>query len=79
MPDAAADPEKKAERAEESRRLESALAGLPENQRMAMTLKYVEDLTAEEIAQTMGAPRNTVKTWLLRARERLRGELKNEL
>lgn len=79
LPDAAADPEERAARAEEAGRLERALAILPENQRLAVTLKYVEGLTAEEIADAMGAPRNTVKTWLLRARERLREELKNEL
>jgi len=79
FPDAAADPEERAARAEEAGRLERALALLPENQRLAVTLKYVEGLTAEEIARAMGAPRNTVKTWLLRARERLREELKNEL
>jgi RNA polymerase sigma-70 factor (ECF subfamily) len=79
LPDAAADPEERVARAEEAGRLERALAALPENQRLAVTLKYVEGLTAEEIAQAMGAPRNTVKTWLLRARERLREELKHEL
>jgi RNA polymerase sigma-70 factor, ECF subfamily len=79
IPDAAADPERRAAGSEVAGRLARALDGLPENQRMAVTLKYVEDLTAEEIAQAMGAPRNTVKTWLLRARERLREELKHEL
>ena len=79
LSDAAADPEERAARAEEAGRLGRALAVLPENQRLAVTLKYVEGLTAEEIADAMGAPRNTVKTWLLRARERLREELKNEL
>ncbi len=79
LPDPAADPERQAARGEAAGRLRRALAVLPENQRMAVTLKYVEDLSAEEIAQAMGAPRNTIKTWLLRARERLREELKNEL
>jgi len=79
VPDPAAGPEERAASAETADRLGRALARLPVNQRLAFTLKYVEDLTAEEIAQAMDAPRNTVKTWLLRAREALRRELKNEM
>lgn len=79
VPDRAAGPEQRAASAETADRLGRALAALPAKQRLAFTLKYVEDLTAEEIAQAMDAPRNTVKTWLLRAREALRRELADEL
>ena len=79
VPDAAAGPEERASSAETADRLGRALAALPANQRLAFTLKYVEDLTAEEIGEAMDAPRNTVKTWLLRARESLRKELANDL
>jgi len=59
--------------------LELSLDLLPPLQRLAVTLKYVEGLATPEIAAAMEAPVNTVKTWLLRARERLRQELADEL
>ena len=79
VPDRAAGPEERASSGETAERLGRALALLPPNQRLAFTLKYVEGLTAEEIAEAMEAPRNTVKTWLLRAREALRKELADDL
>jgi RNA polymerase sigma-70 factor (ECF subfamily) len=75
----AAGPEENAARRQLSDRLGRALATLPDNQRLAFTLKYAEELTAEEVAEAMGAPKNTVKTWLLRAREALRKELPDDL
>lgn len=78
-PDPSAGPEERAERAQTADRLGRALSTLPANHRLAFTLKYVEELTADEIAQAMDAPKNTVKTWLLRAREALREELADEL
>ena len=78
-PDPGADPEESAARSQTADRLGRALATLPANQRLAFTLKYVEELTASEIAEAMDAPKNTVKTWLLRAREALRKELANDL
>lgn len=59
--------------------LQTAIMSLPENYRLAFTLKYVENLTSEEISEIMNIPRNTIKTWLVRAREALRGKLANEL
>jgi RNA polymerase sigma-70 factor (ECF subfamily) len=79
VPDGAQDHEQLLLRSERSDRLQRALDILPPPQRLAVTLKYVEDLTTTEIAAAMEAPVNTVKTWLLRARERLRQELADEL
>lgn len=59
--------------------LQAAIMSLPENYRLAFTLKYVENLTSEQIGEIMNTPRNTIKTWLVRAREALRGKLANEL
>jgi RNA polymerase sigma-70 factor (ECF subfamily) len=78
-PDPGASPEENAARSQTADRLGRALATLPANQRLAFTLKYVEGLTGNEIAEAMDAPKNTVKTWLLRAREALRKELANDL
>jgi RNA polymerase sigma-70 factor, ECF subfamily len=74
-----ADPAERLARSERADRLGRAMEALPPRQRLAVTLKYVEELTADEIAQALNAPRNTVKTWLLRARETLRRELADEL
>lgn len=63
------------EASENARRLNQALLRLPEKQRLAIALKYQEDLSSEEISKLIGVPRNTVKTWLLRARENLKKEL----
>jgi RNA polymerase sigma-70 factor, ECF subfamily len=77
--DPAAGPQQRMEQSDRAEKLSRALATLPENQRLAFTLKYVEGLSLEEIGRAMDAPRNTVKTWLLRAREKLREELADEL
>jgi RNA polymerase sigma-70 factor (ECF subfamily) len=61
------------------RRLQQALLAFPEKPRLAFTLKYVEGLTSAEIAEALEVPRDTVKTWLLRARERLRRDLSNAM
>ena len=78
-PAAGEDPAQRLARSERADRLGRAMEALPPRQRLAVTLKYVEELTADEIAEALGAPRNTVKTWLLRARETLRRELADEL
>jgi len=49
-----------------------AIGRLPEKQRTAVTLFYVQDLTYEEIAGVMGQPIGSVKTHLFRGREALR-------
>ena len=49
-----------------------ALAQLPEAQRIAAHLHYVEELPVEQIARITGVPAVTVRTRLHRARNRLR-------
>lgn len=48
---------------------------LPEKARMALILRYQEDLSYQEIAQIMGTPVNTVKTSLERGVALLRQKL----
>lgn len=74
-----AGPEATAASRQRQARIDRAISALPDAQRLAFTLKYVEELSTDEIAETMNAPRNTVKSWLLRAREHLRETLANEL
>ena len=53
----------------------AALATLPDNQRRAMVLRYLADLTVSEIADREGVPEGTVKSWLHRARQALAAQL----
>lgn len=73
--DAAPNPEEALVLRRESERVRAALRELPPRLRLAITLKYEEGMTAEEIGAVMQAGRNTVKTWLFRARESLRRTL----
>ncbi len=52
--------------------LGAVLSGLPQQQRVAATLFYVEDLSVAEIAETMGLSSGAVKYHLHAARDRLR-------
>lgn len=64
-------PEWEVERHESVREVREALAELPTSQRRALTLHYFEDRPYEEIAATMGLPLNTVKSHILRGKERM--------
>ena len=57
---------------EEPGPLVALLQELPEKQRIALALFYVQELSVAEIAQAVGAPTGTVKARLSRGRERLR-------
>ncbi len=54
-----------------------ALARLPAEQRDAVVLFYFHDMRTEDIAAIVNAPHATVRTRLMRARERLRASLGN--
>ena len=60
------------ERRDISERVQALIAGLPENYRMVLTLFYLEQVRYEEIAEIMDIPIGTVKTYIHRARLRLR-------
>jgi RNA polymerase sigma-70 factor (ECF subfamily) len=51
--------------------LERLLSELPEKQRQAITLFYLEDKSYQEVASLLGWPMGTVKTHLHRARKQL--------
>lgn len=61
------------------RRLWRLIGSLPEKSRMALILRYQEDLTYHEIAEVMEIPVNTVKTSLERGLALLRGKLARSL
>jgi RNA polymerase sigma-70 factor (ECF subfamily) len=52
--------------------LDAALALLPEEQRTALELSYRLGHTCQQIADTLGCPRNTVKTRMFHGRRKLR-------
>ena len=56
-----------------------AVSALPENYRNAIYLHYYEGYTAAEIGRMLGAPTNTVLSWLRRARAQLHTMLKEEI
>ena len=55
--------------------LAAALAALPTEQRAAIALFYLEDLSVAEIAAALCVPAGTVKTRLMAAREKLKTAL----
>jgi RNA polymerase sigma-70 factor (ECF subfamily) len=56
---------------------ELALEKLPENQKTAILLLKQQELSYQEIAGTMEASESAVKTWIYRARQFLKQELKD--
>ncbi|HEX2252173.1 MAG TPA: sigma-70 family RNA polymerase sigma factor [Thermoanaerobaculia bacterium] len=58
-----------------ARRLRRLVGALPAEQRVALLLRYQEEMAPREIAATLGLPVNTVKSRLQRALASLRGEL----
>jgi RNA polymerase sigma-70 factor (ECF subfamily) len=61
--------------AELRRVLDQAIAGLPENYRMVILLRDVEELSTEEAAQILDLSADVIKTRLHRARLAIRQEL----
>lgn len=59
--------------------LERMVASLPERQRIAIVLRYQEEMTAEEIAEVLGMKASTVKTQIARGLELLRAKTAHRL
>jgi RNA polymerase sigma factor (sigma-70 family) len=57
-------------------RLQRALSGLRENERIILMQHVIHDLKLKEIAEAMGTPYATVKSLYRRTLEKLRKELK---
>ena len=56
----------------------AALATLPAQQRRAVVLHYLADLSVAEVASREGVPDGTVKSWLHRARTALAAQLDSD-
>lgn len=68
-------PEPVLSRFEESRRLQQVLAELPEEQRIAVQLRLEQELSLEEIGEITGVGRETVKSRLRYALDKLKARL----
>lgn len=64
--------------AERASRLAAALELLPDLYRTVIYLHYWQESSVDEIASLLGAPQNTVKSYLFRGRARLAQLLKEE-
>ncbi len=73
--DQAPGPDRRVAAARAGRRLEEALAALPEDQRCALLLRECEGMSYEEIARATGTREGTVKSRIARARQALREAL----
>ena len=59
-------------------RLRIAIAGLPPDQRSAIALFYLEEMSVAEVAVALDTPAGTIKTRLMHARRKLRAALEGE-
>lgn len=77
--ESADDTEDHAEQSELQGKVLRAISRLPERYRKIIMMRHYEQLDVEEIAQKVGAPEGTIKSWLFRARAQLRRELASVL
>jgi RNA polymerase sigma-70 factor, ECF subfamily len=74
---AAPDPGESAANASRRAEVRAALAGLPADQRTALSLAFFQGLTHQQIAERLGEPLGTVKTRIRDAMRKLRLVLEN--
>ena len=55
--------------------IQEAIQKLPEHHRLVIVLRYLQDLSYNEIADCLNLPLNTVKSYLFRARQQLQNML----
>jgi len=66
VPSAQAGPQDEIERSTESEAVFRCLATLDEKQRQAVSMAFLDGLTHTELAEKLGQPLGTVKTWVRR-------------
>ena len=72
-------PEQRADRKRRAELVRDAIELLPPLYRAAVTLHYLEQMSVAEIAAVMETPEGTVKSYLHRARQRLRTLLEDRI
>ncbi len=78
IPDREPMPEEQLLKKERQQQLQLAMGKLEEDARLILTLRVVEDLSYEQIAQIMDLKIGTVKSRIARARERLKNILAHD-
>jgi RNA polymerase sigma-70 factor (ECF subfamily) len=68
-------PDDEAEHSEDRRRLLESLAQLPDRQREALVLRFLEDLSVEQTADIMGCAEGTVKATVHQALKSMRNRM----
>ncbi len=63
-------------RREEIDRLKAAIRMLSENERLALTMKYLDEMNDREIAQTLSIKEDSVRSCLMRARRHVKQHMK---
>lgn len=63
----------------DAERLRRAIDALPAEQRAAIALYHLEDMSVAEVAVALAVPAGTVKTRLMHARRKLRAALEGEI
>lgn len=76
LPDSSSEPSKLFQEKELQSEIDRALLRLPEKLRSVVVLYDIENLSYDEIAETLGCPLGTVKSRLFKARMQLRSILK---
>jgi len=71
----ASNPAEEFDAAERCRRVRAAIADLPEDYRVVVTLRYLGGSSVRDVAETLGIPEGTAKIRLHRARARLEEKL----
>jgi RNA polymerase sigma-70 factor (ECF subfamily) len=79
FPDSSMSPDRNILNDEKTRLIDSAIAELPENYKIAIVLRHSEEKSYEEIAEILEIPLGTVKARIFRAREMLKKKLKDKL
>ncbi len=54
------------------------IAGLPEEERIVLTLHYVKSLTSSQIASVLGVPERAITTVIASGKARLRSSLPSD-
>ena len=77
LPSKSASPEAQAIAGERERRIMRALGEVKQEYRVALILREIEELSYEEIAETLAVSIGTVKSRIARGREELRRRVKD--
>ncbi|MGM0491707.1 MAG: RNA polymerase sigma factor [Armatimonadota bacterium] len=75
LPSGDAGPDSSIERDEQQQAVRDAILGLPDHQRVIVSMHYLEGRPVQEIMDEMGLPKGTVVSRLSRGRENLRRRL----